>query len=567
MKEIGILPRLLLLICTTGLFFSFTDYLAYKNIFADGGLNLNYEFSNYLPADSSWQSEYNTDSQYEIDALHYSLNLGIDFPAKSVEGQCDILFVSASKLDTVTLNFHNNMSLRSVEFGGRKIDYRRTEDKLVLLTAIAPGDTGRISISYFGTPRRLSQGSFTFGRMNGYSVVSTLNQPNFASAWYPCFDRPDDKALFDIKITNDIQFTSVSNGRLVSVDTTGTRSTYYWKTVYPVSTYLTALYSGEYVKFTEEYISVSGDTIPIEYYVTPDKEEKARYEWSKHKKMFAFLEKTLGPYPFPEEKYGVAGFMWLGGAMENQTITGVGLNLIEGNDDMETTYLHELAHHWWGNSVGPKSWKDIWLNEGFATYFEMLYLIDDTQISSPCEYLRPLNVTVSDISLYNPPFERMFSGFIYNRGAWVLHMLRYTLGDSLFYKSLKQYYHAFQYKNASTADFQKICESVSGRGLLWFFNQYVYTPSDAPMIEYSVSAAKDKRDKYVISFDTSSLSGTMRYGFDVKLVYDGFEKVISIELTKDSHSFVLPESVPPLFVYPDYNCNFYGSFSNVGLNR
>lgn len=561
LKEIGIVYRVVLLICVTGMFFSLTDILVGSGKFEDTGINLNSEYYESMYQDPNWQEQYNRPVQYLIDALSYSLNINIDFTNKTIEAECEVLFAATGKIDTVELNFHDNMSITSITSEGKNIPFAAKNNLLILQYSMLPGDSALIRVNYKGTPKRLSQGSFTFGKVNGYRVLSTLNEPNFASAWIPCFDRPDDKVLMDIKITNDTNFVSVSNGKLISTEIKDGRKTYHWKTYYPITTYLTAIYSGEYTQFGEQYISTSGDTIDIHYYITPDKEAAARYEWSKHKEMFAFLEKTIGPYPFPKEKYGVAGFMWMGGAMENQTITGVGLTLIEGTDEMESTYLHELAHHWWGNSVSPKTWKDIWLNEGFATYFEMLYQIDQGQISGFSDFLNPIRDFSEEQSLYNPPFDQIFSGLTYNGGAWVLHMLRYKLGDILFFQSLKEYYAAYKYSNASTDDFKKVCEHVSGLDLTHFFNQYVYSPVRVPGIDYFLAAESDGSDTiYKVHFDTEDLTDKSVYEFDVLVDYGTSSKIFRVSLTKKHFIFELPGNLKPVKIVPDYNHYFFGIF-------
>ena len=177
-----------------------------------------------------------------------------------------------------------------------------------------------------------------------------------------------------MKITNDTSMISVSNGILIGEEINDSRKTYHWKTLYPISTYLIALYSSDYSTFGDQYISQDGkDTMLINYYVLPDKLEKAKIDFSEHVEILNFFANTFGEYPFIEEKYGVAEFLWSSGAMENQTSTGVASSLIGGKKLFLDFYVHELAHHWWGHAISPKSWKDIWLNEGFSSYSEALY--------------------------------------------------------------------------------------------------------------------------------------------------------------------------------------------------
>jgi hypothetical protein len=214
----------------------------------------------------------------------------------------------------------------------------------------------------------------------------------------------------------------------------------------------------------------------IEYYVLPEHLEKSKIDFAEHTEMIKVFSKLFGEYPFINEKYGVAEFLWNFGAMENQTITGIGYNFLGGKNFFRDTYSHELSHHWWGNSVGLKTWEDIWLNEGFASYSEALFLEKKFGIDAHNSLMSSKFQDSFGSTLYNP--KNLFSETVYDKGAWVLFMLRNETGDSIFFRILKEYYNEYKYSNASTSDFKAICEKFSGRDLNKFFDQWINTGNE-----------------------------------------------------------------------------------------
>lgn len=558
MEKIGIMPRIFLFLSLAGLFLSL-----FQEYYGSGGMRA--ELGQFTSDSSSyskfpnWQDLYNKPEQYKIDVLHYDFSIRLDYSAKNIQAESIITLVVTENINTVDLNFGSSLKIGELLLNGKEVQYKRSGMVLSVLSSSVPGDTIQVKISYSGKPLNQGDGSFTWQGFNGARVISTLGEPNLNPSWFICNDRPDDKALLDIRITNDTSFTSVSNGSLIAVITEGDQKTYHWRSSYPVSTYLIALYSGQYERFEDKYVSASGDTIPIEYYVVPSKRKAAETAFARHADMFEFMEHTIGEYPFKREKYGVAGFNWQGGAMENQTITGVGHSLIDESSAMETTYLHELAHHWFGNSVGPKTWRDIWLNEGFASYFEGLYLIYTGQISDISEYMAGLRRIEYPDKMYNPGHDEIFNRAVYDKGAWVLHALRYEIGDSLFFRVLKTYYETYKYSNASTQDFQYICEMVSGTDLRRFFNQYVYYGNEIPVIRYHYAVEKQGAVyQTTIVFEQKNVTEPYQVKFDITLSGEDQTSDERILLTDWSETRVFKTRYLPKKILPDKNGNFIG---------
>ena len=461
--------------------------------------------------------DYASPDQYKIDVLHYDLNIDLHPEKRILNGDVTITGVVLDRnIKQIDLNFYDNMQISLLTLNGKQSEYSEKGTRLSIPYSNALPDTFYIRVVYSGTPKREGFSSFVFGDLNGQSCVYNLNEPDYASTWFPCNDIPWDKALVDMKITNDSSEVSASNGLLVGVSTNGSRRTYHWKSNYPIATYLICLYSSDYKTFSQKYISLDKkDTMSIEYFVFPDQLNEAKTDFEDHPEMLHFFSKTFGEYPFIKEKYGVAEFLWQLGAMETQTLTGVGSNFVGGMKLFNDVYSHELSHHWFGDAVSPETWKDIWLNEGFASYCEALYkehvggagALRSTMMS---KYQNNFYGTV-----YNP--KDLFSRTVYDKGAWVLHMLRHEVGDSTFFDILRNYYQTYKYKNASTKDFVNICEKISGKNLEQFFNQWVFDGTGIIKLNYSWSAAlKD----IIINFNQSQ-TGYEVYKFpvDVEINY------------------------------------------------
>ncbi len=517
-----------------------------------------------------------SDLQKQMDVLHYYLKFDLNAKKKILTGDATITaiynqsdsaynFANQDKKRNreIELNLYDNIEIQSVSVNNRAADYKRKKNRIYIKTEEELIDTFKIKINYQGTPQRTGFDGFVFGNVNGQSLVYNISEPVYASTWFPSDDDPADKALLDIEITNDSQFVSVSNGILVSETKNENKKTYHYKTVYPVSTYLIAVYSASYKTFNDYYISLDGkDTMQINYYAMPEHFENARIDFAEHVDYLQTLSKLFGEYPFIKEKYGVAEFLWNFGAMENQTITGIGYAFVSGRNFFRDTYVHELAHHWWGNSVGLKSWNDIWLNEGFASYSEALYAEakygKDALIST-------MQSKFSDSfrgTLYAP--KDLFGETVYDKGAWVLHMLRYELSDSVFFKSLREYYKLNKYSNASVEDFKTVCENVSGLNLNKFFDQWIYTGTDNILCAYKLKFNDVNKTECEINiFQEPQTYPEFHFPLDIKISFNNgtfiIEKIYIKEI-ETKLNFKFDNEITTIEFDPD--SKLLGTFEN-----
>ncbi|MEG8947569.1 M1 family metallopeptidase [Rosettibacter firmus] len=506
--------------------------------------------------DNKFIEEYNPPTQTKLDVLHYNIHIELNPDSKFIKGDVEIKFITNNPLvKEIDINFYDNLKIINLSLNDKIATYKRDDTILKILPESNLKDTSEIKIIYEGEPKNLGFGSFSFEDINGKNVVYTISEPFYASTWFPCIDKPDDKALVDIFITNDSSYVSLSNGKLIEIISNKDKKTYHWKTFYPISTYLIAIYSGNYKSYHQKYVSITGDTLQLYCYAFPEKFNDAINDFSGHSKYIYTFEKLFGPYPFIKEKYAVAEFLWPYGAMEHQTITGIGSKFITGKKFFQDMYIHELSHHWWGNAVSPKTWKDIWLNEGFATYSEALYWEYQAGKSALISTMKSKSIKFLSGTLYNPE-NNLFSNLVYNKGAWVLHMLRREVGDSLFFKILRTYFETYKYKNASTKDFQNICEKVSKRNLSYFFDQWIYKGKEIIKAEYSWKYFPIK-DGYKIIFKIQQLQNDYdiyKFPVDLKIIFENGEselKNIYVKDKKNSFEFITKYKPSSIEVDPD----------------
>jgi len=285
--------------------------------------------------------------------------------------------------------------------------------------------------------------------------------------------------------------------------------------------------------------------MPVEYYTYPNLTEKARYEWKNTVDMLKFFSGYIGEYPFIIEKYGMATFGWVGGAMEHQTISSMGYTLVTGNGKYEDIVVHELVHQWFGDAVTPASWKDIWLNEGFASYGEALWVEHTNGKDALKNFMKKSDYSFFMGTVYDPE-GYIFGPTVYKKGSWCLHMLRGVTGDSLFRQIIRTYYEEFKYKNADTYQFQKICEDITGNDLNYFFNQWIFTGAGRPEYSYSWKYEKDdaSTDLYKVSLLLKQNQDDMEvYSMPLKILFKTNAGEEEITVFNDSRSQQINHSV------------------------
>jgi aminopeptidase N len=438
---------------------------------------------NALPSDTAhWYMK------HSYDVLNYKLNFDVypcytaPFP-KTFAAKEEITLRVDSALSKIKLNAVNNsLQIDSVRMAGVSFTHARDTLTVQLNRNYMPGEQLTVRISY--SHKNVTDNAFYVS--NGF--VFTDFPPEGARKVFPCWDRPSDKALTDITVKVPSGVRLGSTGHLADSTLTGDTLVYHWISTDPVSTYLVTFTSKLGFGISKLYwhqLSNPADSLPILlYYNSGDNISSAR---NTIPLITNFYATKFGPYPF--EKIGFAtlngAFLW--GGMENQTM----VNLQPGGYSDNSLLAHEHSHQWFGDLITCGTWADIWLNEGFGTYSDKLYMentggyyLYKTAMNGLANYYLGHN---PGLPIYNPSWAittpssglLYHSGLIYDKGACVLHQLRYVLGDSVFFLAMNRYATdtALMYGNAVTEDFIAHVNQAAGASYQWFFDEWVYSPN------------------------------------------------------------------------------------------
>jgi len=409
------------------------------------------------------------------DIKYYRLFTDIGINPKKLIGEVTINGVVNNNPDSIFFNLSNVMNVDSVKYNGIKINFSHYYDKVVLKKYT--GTIFSVVFYYHGLPLPSGFGSFVF-ETNEYNnpVVWSLSEPYGASDWFPCKNAQYDKAdSADIWIKCASAFTGVSNGVLKEITYNGDSTrTYKWKNSYPITSYLLSVAVTNYSLYKNYFRYAQNDSMPVLHFIYPEDIDSLKPLLDKTIDMLRIFSLRFGMYPFINEKYGHAQ-TGMGGAMEHQTATSIGVF-------NEYIIAHELGHQWFGDKITCRDWHNIWLNEGFATYSECVY-VEDTYgknaynniINDKMFFAKKAagSIYVQDITSVNNIFDGNRS---YAKGGIVLHMLRGVVGDSAFFNILRSYAAdtGLAYGTAVTEDFRKVAENISGIQLGYFFDEWIY---------------------------------------------------------------------------------------------
>lgn len=442
------------------------------------------------------------------------------------------------------------------------------------------GEVFTVKVNYSGTPRSVGLGSFSIGAtaLNGLPFAGSLAEPYYAASIWPVKDGENgqpgdnsDKSTATINLTVPNGLRGVANGVLQSVTPVGANKTKFtWRTNLPTATYLYCfgIHNYNVYDYMYTYPLQGGGTgsMPFQINISnPSDTSTNRNIWAQSLQMLETLRPIYGLYPFVAEKYGIYHFTF-GGGMEHQTITGM------GGTFSESVTVHELGHQWWGDNVTCKTWNDIWVNEGFATYTEALWYerkpgsAGISALHSAMANRRPSSATLtgtSGTSVYcydvTNPNNIFNSNTSYDKGGWALHQLRKIVGDTTFFQILANYRASFQGSGATTQNFADVASATFGSSLQYFFDQCVFGQG-APAYAYGFQSVTVNGQNYlklhIRQTQSTAMGANSKFIFPVDIRVDrtGGSTTYVVRNDERQEHFVIPLTAPATgIVFDEFN--------------
>ncbi len=461
--------------------------------------------------------------QAAYDVRSYDITASVDPKTRSISGTVLMEAMIVAPTRRITLDLDTTFDLSSVmmrkndAFAPAKYSFEKGRLNIDFPLTKQPGETVETSISYNGKPRVAPNPPWIGGFMwektaGGSDWITVACQNDGADLWFPVKDHPSDEPDFvTLHITVPENLYAASVGKLQNIrrNKDGTK-TFDWHMSNPINNYNIVLNIAPYKLVEDKYKSIAGETFPVIFYALPESEEKARDIVDQTKQFLAFYEKYAGPFPYRAEKLGIAETPHLG--MEHSTIIAYGNKFRKDPGGFDWLMLHELGHEWWGNMVTASDWRDMWIHEGFQSYFDSLFLEETKgreaylrsmqskmKATNNVKPLAPRESLFAYQVYYRPPDYTTSDGDIYGKGASVLHTLRYLIGDEAFFRAVRRMAYpqksmetitvGGQNRLVTTDDFKQIAEEESGMDLDWFFDVYLRQP-ELPSLAASLDGNK-----------------------------------------------------------------------------
>lgn len=428
------------------------------------------------------------------DVQHYTLDLTVRHVSTGdLHGVVTIQARAIQNLDAFNLDFIG-FDIAGITVDGRQAAFTRSGQELTITPekALKSGEGFTVVVTYDGRPQIMRSAALPImtGWVIGDGESYVMSEPDGAANFFPANDHPLDKATYTLRVTVPNPYEVAANGALLEVSNNGTNTLHVFEVRQPMASYLVTVNISD---FDVETLEGPGG-LPIRNYYAVGLSSEVSQAFAQQGEMLAFFNETFGPYPF--DVYGaVVMNTQIGTALEAQTLSVFGSDMIRLDDltQTESVIAHELSHQWFGDCVSVADWRDIWLNEGFATYAEGLWLEHNEGRAALDEWVRDEYAFVVDLQSYfsppgEPPAGDLFNAGVYDWGALTLHALRLEVGDEAFFQILKTYFARHQNGNASTDDFISVAEEISGKELSAFFESWLYSGEVPPIPSLGLKA-------------------------------------------------------------------------------
>ena len=505
----------------------------------------------------------------EFDAIHYRIKLRFDEDKEMFWGETTITLRPLSDgFEKCSFDAEKFIVSSVKDQSGQPLEFHQGNGKIIvsLGQTYDYGDQLSVTVFYFakdcGASRNFPLGiSFVEANEANPRLIQALSFPNGARHWFPCYDHPNDKATIEVIATVNEDYKALSNGKLVSVtkDTRNKTKTFHWMQDRPHSTYLTVLAAGPY-----HVIEDSLGDLPINYWVYPKDAENARFSFSKTPEIIAFFNREFG-YEYPWDKYDQVTIPGIGGGAECTSATLLGQGVIHderADEDFPSHKLvaHEAAHQWWGDLVTLRDWGHTWINESFGTYSDYLYIKHSLGADEGAvDLLHKKNAYLREAhNRYMRPIvfhrwekpQQNFDSHTYPKGAVIINMMRWILGDKPFRKTISHFLHKHAYDSADTHDFVIAVKEMTGRNLEWFFEQWFFSPGH-PVFDVSYywdDSNKKVKLKIVQTQDTSGRIPVFKTPVVIAVVTKEGKKSEKIWLKEKEEEFEIACDQTPLMV-------------------
>ncbi|HVZ96115.1 MAG TPA: M1 family metallopeptidase [Chitinophagaceae bacterium] len=505
-----------------------------------------------------------------INVQHYTFHIDLNDTDNIIRGNADIDFVfeqpsGSVYFDLTSVNKANGkgMKVTAVSCDDRDLKFSQQQDRVLIFfdSIFSAGSERMVNIKYEGIP---ADGLIIDSNKFHHRTFFADNWPNRAHNWIPCNDHPADKASVEFVVTAPDHYQVISNGVLEEqTELSNHLRLTHWKEDLVLPTKVMVIGVADFAM----QLSATIDCIPVTSWVFPENRIDGFREYSVSQKVLSFLINYIGPYPY--RKLANVQSKTIFGGMENASNifyfeNSVTADSLKGKPhrSLEELFAHETAHQWFGDEASESDWPHLWLSEGFATYMTHLYIEHEygsdslkKQMSHDREeviaFYKKRKTPVVDTSAANNLMQ-LLNPNSYQKGSWVLHMLRRKLGDKVFQKGIQAYYAAYKGKNASTGDFRKIMENAGGQSLEEFFNQWLYTPGH-PVLQ--VKWKYDIAGKKVHVIITQLQNNLFTFPFQFAVSHEKSSVVKTVDINKKVTTVELPVNFIPQNFIADPNVN------------